>query len=242
MKTLLLSAGGSKAYEEAGYYFPKNLTEIAGDPLIEHVIRRLGPLSSDGRLVAVISAEENLRFHTGRVVTLVEPTATVVEVGETSGAACSALLAIEHIEEDQPLLVVNGDQVIDGDLAAMVQGFESAGLDGGVVVFEGVHPRWSYVRVDDDGIVIEASEKRPISRIATAGVYWFARGADFVSCAMSMIEKNASVDGRFFVCPTLNEMVLRNRKVGITHIDRNDYHSLHDPLGIPRFEGTITHV
>ena len=124
-------------------------------------------------------------------------------------------------------------------LDAIVAGFERRGLDAGVVVFEGVHPRWSYVRVDDAGFVIEASEKRPISRLATAGAYWFARGADFVECAMAMITKDAHVGGLFYVCPTLNEMVLRNRLVGIHRIERTAYLSLHDPQALAGFEAHL---
>jgi dTDP-glucose pyrophosphorylase len=242
VKTLLLSAGGSQAYADAGYFFPKNLTEIAGKPMIEHSITSLGSLAADEQLVVAIAEEEDMRYHTGRVIRLIEPTATVVTVGETSGAACTALLAIDHLPEDEPLLVVNGDAVFTTDLAAIVASFERRGLDGGVVVFEAVHPRWSYVRVDPDGFVIEASEKRPISRHATAGVYWFARGRDFVEAAMGMIRKDASIDGKFFVCPVYNEMILDNQRIGIHEIGRDAYHSLHDPQGIPRYEATLSHV
>jgi hypothetical protein len=59
---------------------------------------------------------------------------------------------------------------------------------------------------------------------------------------MDMIRKDASVDGRFFVCPTMNEMVLRNRRIGIGRIDRTDYHSLHEPQAIARFEGALSHA
>jgi len=240
MKTILLAAGGSDAYADAGYYYPKNLIEIAGRPVIQHVIDGLGGAARDHRLLAMIRRDENMRFHTGRVVRLLEPTATVLEVDTTSGAACTALLAIEHIVEDEPLLLVNGDQVILDDIATIVAGFAGGQLDGGVIVFEGVHPRWSYVRVDDAGIVIEASEKRPISRLATAGAYWFARGRDFVECAMAMIRKDANVGGVFYVCPTINEMVLRNRRVGIHLIERASYHSLHDPQALTAFEQHLT--
>lgn len=242
MKTLMLAAGGSQAYADAGFFFPKNLTEIAGRPLIEHAIVGLGDAGCDHRLVVAIAAEEDLRYHTARVIRLIEPTAEVVTVGETSGAACTALIAIDHLPDDEPLLIVNGDAVVDADLGAIISDFEDQGLDAGVLVFEGVHPRWSYVRVDDAGLVIEASEKRPISRLATAGVYWFARGRDFVDAAMAMIRKDASVDGRFFVCPTFNEMVLSGKRIGIHQLDRSAYHSLHDPQAIPRFEGSLSHV
>ncbi len=239
MRTLLLAAGGSDAFADAGYFFPKNLIEIAGSPLLEHVIHGLGPLATTHRLVVAVRREENVRFHTSRVVRLIEPTAAVVEVGETSGAACTALTAVDHLLDDEPLLVCNGDQVIDVDLAAVVDGFATAGLDGGVVVFEGVHPRWSYVRTDDAGIVIEASEKRPISRLATAGCYWFARGRDFVESAKQMILKDAQVNGQFFVCPALNEMVLAGRRVGIHRIERAQYFSFHDPQAVGAFEARL---
>ena len=236
MRTILLAAGGSEAYAEAGYFYPKNLIEVDGKPLIQHVIEHLGGAGRDHQLLAMIRRDEDVRFHTGRVIRLVEPTATVITVEATSGAACTALLAIESIADDEPLLLVNGDQILLADLDDIVAGFAAHGLDGGVVVFPGLHPRWSYVRVDDDGIVIEASEKRPISRLATAGAYWFARGRDYVECAMEMIRKDASVGGAFYVCPTFNEMVLRNRRVGIHETERSHYFSLHDPQALAAFE------
>ncbi len=236
MKTILLAAGGSEAYADAGYFYPKNLVEVDGDPLLQHVIGSLGETARHGRLIVMVRRGEDLRYHTGRVVQLVEPSASVVSVEQTSGAACTALLAVEQIAMEEPLLIVNGDQVLLEDLDAIVDGFAQHELDGGVVVFDGVHPRWSYVRVDEAALVIEASEKRPISRLATAGVYWFARGRDFVDCAMDMIRKDAHISGAFFVCPTLNEMVLRGRRVGIHTTTRERYMSLHDPQALSVFE------
>lgn len=235
MKTLLLAAGGSLAFEDAGYYYPKNLVEVAGQPLLAHVMSGLGTLAQGGRLVVVVRRDEAVRHHVHRVVTLVEPSALVVQVGETSGAACSALLACEHVDEDEPLLVVNGDMVMDVDLPSIVDGFDRAGFDAGAIVFDAVHPRWSYVRIEDD-VVVEASEKRPISRHATAGAYWFRRGMDFLDAAMAMIRKDAHTDGKFFVCPALNELVLAGRRIGAHEIARSDYFSLHEPAGLRTYE------
>ena len=54
-----------------------------------------------------------------------------------------------------------------------------------------------------------------------------------------MITKDAHVGGLFYVCPTLNEMVLRNRPVGIHRIERTDYLSLHDPQALAGFEAHL---
>lgn len=235
MKTLMLSAGGNGAFADPAYLYPKNLVEVGGQPLIRHAIDNLSSLASHGRLVVVLRREEAQAFHTPRVISLIEPTAECVLVGETTGAASSALLAIEHADLEEPLLVCNGDQVINADLPAVVDGFANSDLDAGVITFDAVHPRWSYVRVQD-GLVIEASEKRPISTSATAGFYWFRRAANFFSAAMSMINKGGSVDDVYYVCPTLNELVLDGKRIGTHAVDRTQYFSLRDPAGAAEFE------
>ena len=233
MNLLLLAAGPSDKYREAGHTYPKNLVEIEGRPVIQHAIESVRSLTgADGRLILLLRREENLRFHTDSVARLLAPEVRVREIsGTAAGAACSALLAIDLIDEDAPLVIANGDQVIEADLSAALADFTRRGLDGGVVVFDDVHPRWSFVKCDADGLVVEAAEKRPISRMATAGFYYFARGRDFVRAAMRMILKDAQLDGAFFVCPAYNELLLENARVGVFSIPRGAYFSLATPPG-----------
>jgi dTDP-glucose pyrophosphorylase len=231
-------AGDSLRFSEAGYPYPKNLVEIDGLPVVEHVLRRIGPLIDDGaRLICLVRDDEAERFHTPDVIRLLCPGAQIVTVPDlSSGAASAALLAVDHIDPGAPLLVYNGDQVVDADLRLVLADFRSRELDGGVVVFRAVHPRWSYVRVDDDGYVIEAAEKRPISMLATAGTYYFQRGGDFMQSIMDMIRKDASVEGRFYICPAYNEMVLRQMRIGIYEIGREQYFSLATPQGVELYD------
>lgn len=238
MRLLVLMAGDSALFEVAGVKYPKNLVEIDGEPLVQRVTEGLAPLlGSVSRAVFVIREEEQRRHHTGDVIRLLVPEAEVIEVPKlTGGAACTALHAIAHIERDEPLLVFNGDQVIDAPLPAITQAFARQGLDAGVVTFDAVHPRWSYVRPGPDGLIVEAAEKRPISRLATAGAYWFARGGDFVDGAMAMIRKDASVDGAFFICPVFNELILTGARIGTHHIERDRYFSLATMHGVDTYE------
>ena len=238
MRLLVLMAGDSDAFEVAGHTYPKNLVEIDGLPLVQRVVENLSPvIERASRAIFLVPQDEDRRFHTGDVIRLLAPSAEVTPVPAVeSGAACTALHAIAHIGRDESLLVLNGDQILDGDLAGIVAGFEADDLDAGVVTFDAVHPRWSYVRCDDEGLVIEAAEKRPISHMATAGAYWYRRGGDFVEAVMSMIRKDASVEGRFYVCPTFNELVLRGQRIGTRLIDRDRYYSLATPHGVATFE------
>jgi dTDP-glucose pyrophosphorylase len=159
----------------------------------------------------------------------------------TAGAACTALLAIEHIDLDDELLIANGDQVIVADLPGVIQHFRERRLDGGTIVFDSVHPRWSYVRVNEAGYVEEAAEKRPISRQATAGFYYFRRGQDFIDSARMMICKDANVHGQFYICPTFNEMVLRQARIGVYPIERDAYFSFATPKGVEAYEAWLNY-
>jgi len=240
MIAVIPTAGGDDAFKDRGFPYCKPLTEIHGRPLIEHVWQGLLPLRA-ARHVFVIRKEDARRAHLADVLRLMDPGCAVVTTdGPTAGAACTALLAIEHIEPDRELVIANGDQVFACDLGEAVADFRARDLDGGTVVFDSVHPRWSFVRVGSDGLVTEAAEKRPISRHATAGFYYFRRGADFVRAAEAMIRKDAQVNGAFYVCPAFNEMILNHARIGVFPIPRDAYTSLATPQNVDEYEHLLT--
>jgi hypothetical protein len=227
VRVLILAAGSppedgaEEPASRAGY--PALLAELGGELLVERLARACADLSG-ARLAFVVREEEARRHHLGNVVAHVAPGAEVVRVrGDTAGAACSALLAIGQIATDEDLLVLNANEVLDIDFGAVVEGFRASGHDAGVVVFPSVHPRYSFVRLDAEGLVVEAAEKNPISRNATAGFYWYRRGGDFVRAIERMIRKEAHVDGRYYICPAFNELVLDGARIGAHRIPADRY-------------------
>jgi dTDP-glucose pyrophosphorylase len=239
MIAVIPMAGGDQAFQEKGYPFCKSLIEVQGRPLIEHVWENLRTLTAD-KYIFVIRKEDAQKYHLDEVLHLLDPHAEAIATeGPTGGAACSVLLAIEHIVADDELVITNGDQLVRCDLGEVVRRFREQHLDGGTIIFDSVHPRWSFVRLDAGGLVNEAAEKRPISRNATAGFYYFRRGADFITAAASMLRKDAHCDGRFFVCPVFNEMVLRQARIGVHRVAREAYTSLATPRNLEEYEQSL---
>lgn len=236
MNILIPMGGSDEAFRQHGYAYAKPLVEIAGRPLVQHIFDPLREVPG-GRAIFVIRKEDDLRFHLRDVLRLLDPAVEVIRAdGPTAGAACTALLAIEYIDNEDELLIANADQILAFDLPGILDRFRARGLDAGTVVFDSVHPRWSFVKTDADDMVIEAAEKRPISRNATAGVYYFRQGRYFVEAAKAMIMKDASVNGGYFVCPSLNELVLAQKRVGIERIAREQYVSLATPQAVEEYE------
>ncbi|MGJ3244344.1 MAG: glycosyltransferase family 2 protein [Opitutales bacterium] len=234
----VLLAGQADSFKDAGYLYPKNLVEINERPLIQHILDNLSSITeADRRIILTIPTEEDEQFHTAKVAQLLEPEARVVPVkGSTAGAACTAMLAIEALDPDAELVITNGDILMDIDLQAAIDDFRRRDLDGGMIVFEGVHPRWSFVKLNDDGLAIETAEKRPISNLATTGFYYFRKASDFYEATSSMLRKDAHVNGLFFLCPVYNEMILRQKKIGIHRMPKEKYHTLKNPQDIRSYE------
>ena len=231
MNVVVPIAGNGAAFARAGYTFPKPLIDIQGKSMIEIVARNLSTGSDNLRFVFICRGEDVakydlyhiLQFATGNrfeIVTLGQP---------TQGAACTVLTAIQHINSDQPLVIANGDQYLEGGISEFLAEATASRVDGSIVTFPASHPRWSYARVDDSGRVLETAEKRVISKHATAGVYYFKRGRDFVAAAESMIKKNITHNGEFYVCPVFNELILEGKIVQSWEIPSERMHSLGTP-------------
>ena len=227
--------GEGRQFAERGYTFPKPLIEINGQPLIEIVVKNLTP-SRAHQFVFVCRQEHVQSFALGDVLQLVAPGCKVVTMAKpTAGALCSVLLAMEHLSQENELLVANADQWVDVSIDRFIAAARASEWDGSIMTFPNTHPRWSYVRTEN-GLAVQVAEKQPISRHATAGLYYFRKGADFVRGAERMLFKNASFSGEFYVAPVYNELILAGRRVGIFPIDASEMHGLGTPEEVERFQ------
>ncbi len=238
MINVLIPACGSNQHFKDGYW-PKNVTEINGKPMIEYALKSFDSIN-DKRIVYLLKRQECLKFHTDNMIKLfTNGNATTIQLEEnTGGALCTCLMAVSYIDNEDELFVSNHDQVFECDLEEIRKDFLRRQADCGVVTFECVHPRWSYIRVEDERVV-ETAEKRPISKQAIAGLYYFRRGCDFVEGAKQAIRKGKSYDGRFFLSAAVNEMILMNKLVLYYEVSGEDYHTFYTPQQIETYERRI---
>jgi len=226
MNILIMMAGKNNEFEKDSN-MPKFLYEINGIPIIEHVVNQFKDFDKkENNFIFLIREEDDSKFHMKNTIKLLMPEATIIKVlSETSGAALTSLLAIDFLDEKKPLLIINGDQLIDINIAHIISDLNEKNLDAGTVIFNSVHPRWSYIKTNSYGEIIETAEKNPISNMATAGFYFYRRAKDYLESVKQIIIKDAHVNNIFYVCTVFNEMILKNKKVGFYKINASDYHS-----------------
>lgn len=233
IKVLLPAMGASAFFQDS--YFPKPLIEINGKTMLEHVVEDYRELEGKS-YIFVFSEEACRRFHLDASARILAPEARVVRLHrETAGALCTCLMAVEYLDDDTPLLVANSDQVIEADYREVIRHFEEQGADAGVVTFPSIHPRWSYARKEGEEVV-EVAEKRPISRDAVAGWYYYRRGSDFIRAAEQAILKQNQHEGRYYISASINELLLMGKKVGYYDIAKEQYQSFYSPAKIKEYE------
>lgn len=236
----ILILASAKVPEQQGEYdYPMCLTEINGMSLLECIVVNIQSITN-AKLVCTFLESEAEQFHLDKVASLLAKASRSILVPEqTQGSACSALLAACQLDQSAELLIVSANELVDCDLGAIVHGFRKRALDAGTLTFHSLHPRYSFVSLDDDGLVIEAAQRKPISANATAGIFWFARTADFVGGTKNLIRKGSCVDGSYFVAPVFNELILNNKKIGIFPLALETYIPLKTGQQIDRYWGGV---
>lgn len=228
-------AGEGKKFAEKGYTFPKPLVEINSKPMIEWVVKNLTP-KREHKFIFICRREHYEKFKLGSMLQLIAPACQIVILSApTAGAAASVLMAKEHINTGEPLLIAGSDQYLGLPIDDFMNQAEKEKLDGLIMTFDSTHPKWSFARVDKQGVVLETAEKNPISNHASVGLYYFASGEKFVEAAESMIKKDIRTNNEFFLCPVYNEMILRDAKIKIYQIDKAKMHSWATPEDLESF-------
>jgi len=231
---LIPMAGMGSRFSDVGFLQPKPVIDVGGKPMIMWVVENILPRCLDlkARIVVVIRRDQEKLERVAVQLRQMVPNLEVVYADAlTEGAACTCLLAREHICNARPLLIINSDQYIDwndaGDSSAFWQQIarEAAqGYDANILCFkrpmELGDTKWSYAATDADGFVSAVREKEVISDNATVGAYYWQRGADFVSSAEEMIARDVRVHGEFYVAPAYNIALERGQRVRLSFCRR----------------------
>lgn len=241
MLNILIPLSGKSSFNVTkSNAFPKILTEVNGRLLIERAAEPFLNLNYDKRITIAIPKQESQKYQLKKVAALLGESVSTCDInGDTQGAACSALLAIENVDLDSPLIISSFEQVLDFDINQYIQEFINESVDAGIFTFESIHPKWSYVKIDSDGYVTQAAEKIPISKHAIAGLYYFKTARLFMEAAKEMIRKGVKTNENFFISPTINEVILKEGVVKAIGINKDRYFHINDEHSLESFESKI---
>lgn len=218
LNVLIPMAGAGSRFEKAGYTFPKPLIDVRNKPMIQVVVENL---NIKANYIYIVQKSHREKYNLDTLLNLITPNCKIIEVeGLTEGAACTALLAKKYINNSKPLFFANSDQFVEWDSNEFMYKMNETNADGGIVSFKATHPKWSFAKINEKGLVTEVAEKNPISDIATVGYYYWKQGSNFVKYAEQMIEQDIRVNGEFYVCPVFNQAIKDKKEIRTFNIEK----------------------
>lgn len=216
MNVLIPMAGNGNRFKSQGYIDPKPLIKFLGKPMIQHVLEHLGLF--EFKHIFICQKQHVEDYNLNNLFKSLVSNFEIITLDEvTEGATCSVLKAKDIINDETPLLIVNSDQLLHWDRSTLLE--VSDDVDGLIYCFNGVGNKWSYADVDDFGSVVHVEEKKQISDFATAGMYFWKHGKDFVTAAEQMIMKNLRVNNEFYVAPVYNQAIKSGAKIKIEMVN-----------------------
>jgi len=215
---LIPMAGAGNRFAEAGYSFPKPLIDIGGKTMIQKVVESI---NINANYIYIVQDEHYEKYDLYTILNNITPGCNIIKINEiTEGAALTCLKATNLINNNMPLIIANSDQIVEWDSNYFIEYLQNLNADGGIASFTSNHPKWSYAKINNEGLVSEVAEKRVISNTATVGIYYWKHGSDFVKYANQMINLNKRVNNEFYVCPIFNEAIEDNKKIYTVQINK----------------------
>jgi len=209
-------AGRGQRWIDAGYIFPKPLVEINNTPMIQLVLENL---NLDGKYIFICLKEHIEKFSLDILLKNLKPNSKIITVDSiTEGATSTVLLAKNFFDDENPLIIANCDQWLDWSSSDFINFLDKKKPDGAIVTFTSTHPKNSFVKINNEGKIIEVAEKKPISNLANVGIFYYKSGHEFISAMEAMIQKNLRINNEFFIAPAYNELDLESKNVLPYHV------------------------
>ncbi len=212
MKSVILLAGLGTRLRPHTYSKPKPLVQVAGKPVLAHILDSLAELNLEETIFIVgYLGDQIQKYVTDRYPNM---RARYVEQSEMKGQAHAILLAKEYI--DQPVLIIFGDTIWETDFSRLHQ----VTHDGLIYVKEVSDPRRFGVVRMENGFVTQFVEKpvKPISNLAVVGVYYFRAWKMLMDSIDTLIERNIQTKGEYFLADAMQLMIEQGAKLEVETI------------------------
>jgi glucose-1-phosphate thymidylyltransferase len=191
---------------------PKVLIDVAGKPMLSHILDRLVDLGIEEAVFIVghmgDAVEEFIRAEYSF-------NATFVRQPERKGLGHAVYLAREHVRPG-PVLVVLGDTLFRADLAPVLADNKSR-----IAVMETDDPqRFGIVELKGDDVVgIIEKPADPPSNLAVIGIYYFTDASVIFGCLEHIIENDIKTKGEYQLTDAMALMVERKEQLGVFLVD-----------------------
>lgn len=201
MKVIIPLAGLGTRLRPHTYTKPKPLINVAGKPMLAHILDKLSVLEAEEYIFIVGYLGEQIEQYVSNEYSF---KARYVTQQEMLGQAHALWLCRQHV--DGPVFMVFGDTFFEADLTEVTQ----SPKDSIAYVREIDDPRRFGVAINDEaGYVRKFVEKPSImdDKLAVIGMYYFTDGPALMAACADLMDRRIQTKGEYFLTDAINLML-----------------------------------
>ncbi len=205
MKAIIPVAGVGSRLRPHTYTLPKVLLNVAGKPIIGHIIDKIIEESINEAIVIVGYLGDMIEEYLTKNYDI---KFTFIEQEERLGLGHAIYMTKSHLDSE-PVFIILGDTVFEVDLSGVFKREHSA-----LGVKEVEDPRRFGVAEVHDGFITKLVEKpeNPQSNLAVVGLYYIKSPQLLLSCLEHNITHNIRTKGEFQLTDALQMMIDKGEK------------------------------
>lgn len=228
MINLIPMAGLGSRFSKEGYLLPKPLISVSGKPMIAKVIE---DLPKADKWIFVIR-KEHLEYGLDKIINKYVKNAIIIPIDYTTeGQACTCMLAWEHINPEQELLIA----ACDNGYLYDKHKFERLKAENDFSCIAWTFTKretllrnpnaWGWYGVDKDNTTInKISVKKPISDNpyldhAVTATFYFKKAKYFKEAYELMVKENHRINNEFYVDSIPSFLMKLGKKSAIFDVD-----------------------
>ncbi|HRH26080.1 MAG TPA: NTP transferase domain-containing protein [Candidatus Paceibacterota bacterium] len=226
MQVIIPMAGLGQRFQFAGYKDPKPLIDIDGKPVIEHIVNMFPDVE---KLIFIANENHLANTNMRDVLQRVAPHGKVVAIPEHRlGPVYTVLQAVEHIDDNLPVVTCYCDIHTPWNFKEFVQHMQDTNAEAGVVAFKGFHPPllqeglYATARTDEnDDEVLEVREKfsftpNKMDSWTSAGVHYFKSGALVKKYFKKLIDLDIRCNDEFYIS-MIHNLLIEDKLKNVLH-------------------------
>lgn len=207
MKVIIPLAGFGTRLRPHTYTKPKPLINVAGKPVLGHLLDKIAGLDIDEYIFIVGYLGDQVEEY---VNTKYKIPARFIEQRELLGQAHAIWLAREYLK-DEPVFIIFVDTLFETNLSGLSQ------LDSDALIFvkEVEDPRpFGVVTLDAKGYITRFVEKPATldNKLVVVGLYYFEHSAPLVSAIDELMSRKLMTKNEYFLADAMQLMVERGIK------------------------------
>ena len=237
MNIIIPIGGIGQRFKDDGYLMPKPLINVLGKPMISRVIESLNITEDD--CIYIVYNNQLKEFNFESLIKFWFPKKSIKFISlnhVTKGASETVLCCLNTLssqELNKNFLLVDCDTFYTDDIVEIFR----KSPDNMVFYTTKMNepPIYSYIKLNEDSVIIDIAEKNKISDNANTGAYAFMNIADLYAYCTYIVDHKITFNNETYTSCVIKQMIIDKHQFKGYELDNKHIFSLGTPTELKQY-------